>query len=279
MLLKGDEMKFMHTIILALCAANLVGSTVEEDAFLQDLMLIYESASENSDCVEDVEEGRILGRQNFTTSSELFGYQFPSNTPYARWSVESREAAFKSAVSRLSRKSIQQMTEDEISGVDSAFMFCLAMHYTNCLEEACAVVCRTNSPARWSAHDYLFDLAIPSFEMNAIALSISMNAVDYTKSERRKYVGGYLTRLLSSSVADEVRQDAASRFYSTRSIHELYYELNPLLISADSNYATSTNQLSFALEALSLQNIEGRRKIYFQSITNRLGRTLAPQVD
>lgn len=264
---------FAALVCAAVCLAH---TEAEEDAFLQDLMQIYDMSSENADCIEDVAEGRVDGQVRFLTALDLFEYQFRPDVPYANWSVELRESAFKNAVRRLSQKTASQMSEDEISSLDLVFVFCQAVNYTNCLEEAHAIVCGTNSPARWSAHDYLFDLSVPSIVMNEVALTISTNVVDYNKSERRKYIERYVTNLLRSDVVDEVRRDAASRFYSTRAIHELYYELNPLLISVDSNYDTSTNQLYFALEALRLPNIEGRRKSYFEAITNRLGRAIAP---
>lgn len=248
----------------------------EEDACVRELVRAYEGAVENSDCVEeDVPEGEDEG-WDYPTINHLFATQLGPRCVSTAWTAEERRQAFENYMSRLSSKDRRQMSQGDIVECTLAFSICSRFGYTNCLSSAEAVVQSECAPEKDMAFRFLCENNEPSVAMNGISHLVATNTNEFCRYDRHHYVGNYLKKVSRLSSESIVLTNAIAQFYATRQVHNLYYELDELFLAKDPSFANSTNRYALALEALTASEQTSFTKAHYQSITNRLGRAIAP---
>lgn len=257
-------------IALLLCSSlNTWSDTLGlDEIFVQCLMRAYAMAPENTDCLTDEKEPDFQPR--FRTADDLYNLAFPTNIPFANWSLSYRRSVMENWLRRIADKDPSQITSEQDRLAGEVITFYNVESITNCTEAIRRLGIRTTKLAHEGAYQYIFTYDIPSIEMNEFVVVYATNRVSHGESSRHEYAGGYLGKLLQNTVLPGVRQDAAARFYPTRAQHHLYYELDPLLVATWPDYATSTNRLHFAEEALTSPEVDGYWATYFESVTNQL---------
>lgn len=241
----------------------------EEDACVRSLVLAYEGAPENSDCVEiDVPEEEDESWR-FPTIDHLFGCTMWHTDVGATWTPEERREAFEHYMSRLSTKDRREMTSVEISTCGFAFDICQRFAYTNCLFDARGVLENEYAPEKRSALYYLYHCSEPSIEMNEMTLFVVTNMTAFSNSERYFTLKTYCQKMAQIPSSSPVFTNALERFVSRRAQHRLYRPLDTILLASDSAYETSTNRYALAVEALQYTNPTSQNADFFRSITNR----------
>lgn len=240
-----------------------------EDLFVDQLMLAYAMAPENSDCLTDEDEDDGNFQPLFPTADALLNFSFPSNMPYASWTPAQRMEVIERYMRRIAEREMD-LSKYENQLAASVLAFCNYKNVTNCQDSARTIIRRRDGYLQCCALEYVFCKGVPSLEINALALEISTNRAAFSEFRRHEYSGNYIKNLSETNVPMAIRQDAAERFYPTRAQHHLYYELDPLLVATWPDYATSTNRLYLAEEALTSPETKGYRKTHFESVTNQL---------
>lgn len=248
----------------------------EEDACVRELVRAYEGAVENSDCVEeDVPEGEDEG-WDYPTINHLFATQLGPRCVSTAWTAEERRQAFENYMSRMALKDRRQMSEDETLTCIFAFDICERFEYTNCLAAAKAVILSEHAPRQDQAIDFFFKFVEPSAEATDTAVFMATNTAAFSRSNRYYALKAYCQKVAQLPTTSPIFTNAIERLNASRTAHTLYRPLDNLFIARDPMYETSLNRYELAIEALRYAKPNTPNERYFQSITNRLGRTLAP---
>lgn len=240
-----------------------------EDLFVDQLMQVYAMAPENSDCLDEDDEEDDDFQPLFPTAEALLNFSFPSNMPYASWTPAQRLEVLERYIRRISERETD-ISRYEYELTEAVIRFCDGKNVTNCLNSARMIIRRRDGSLQYCALEYVFGKCVPSLEINSFAHEISTNRTSFSEFRRHEFSGKYIKSLCETNVSIAIRQDAAARFYPTRAQHHLYYELDPLLVATWPDYATSTNRLHFAEEALTSPEVDGYWATYFESVTNQL---------
>lgn len=263
-------------ICIVCCRGNVLAHTeAEEDACVKALVEAYQCAPENSDVV-NADADETLVEPWFPTIDSLFSCLLDADDVGEAWSPEERRVAFENYMSRLSISDRRQMTRTQQSTCLWAISICNAYGYTNCLQSAKDIVQAEYAPQKDIALKFLFRYAEPSLEMNDLTWFVVTNAVDYRAAQRNICFEKYLEKIAQLPMVSMVRTNMVERIDSGRNTHRFYRTLDTFLLATDSSYETSTNRYALAVEALQYANPTSRNAEFFRSITNRLGRTLAP---
>lgn len=268
-----------RTVLILMCgfsAVCLAHTEAEEDACVRELVRAYEGAVENSDCVEeDVPEGEDEG-WDYPTINHLFATQLGPRCVSTAWTAEERRQAFENYMSRLSSKDRRQMSEDEILTCDYVFNICERFDYTNCLAAAKSVIVNEYAPERDSAVGFYFKHIEPSIEATDTAVFMATNIAAFSRSDRYYALKAYCQKVAQLPPTSSVFTNALERLDASRTAHMLYRPLDNLFIARDPTYEISSNRYELAIEALRYAKPNTPNERYFQSITNRLGRAIAP---
>lgn len=261
-------------LIFASSAVGLAHTEAEEDAFVDALVEVYQGAPENSDCIED--EDAEPEPWMFTTMDSLLSCSIGERETGASWTLEDRRIAFDHYMSRMALKDRRQMSEDEILTCVFAFDICERFGYTNCLAAAKAVILSEHAPRQDQAIDFFFKFVKPSAEATDTAVFMATNTAAFSRSDRYYALKAYCQKVVQLPPTSSVFTNALERLNATRTAHTLYRPLDNLFIARDPTYEISSNRYELAIEALRYAKPNTPNERYFQSITNRLGRTLAP---
>lgn len=256
-----------------MCQAH---TEAEEDAFVDVLVEVHQADPINSDCISEKESEDIDPNLTFSTIDQLFACPIWNNRTGSGWSPDERRVAFEHYMSRLATKDRRQMSRSEMSTALFAFVICEHFGYTNCLSAARAVILSEYAPRQDQAIDFFFNFVEPSVEATDTAVFMATNTATFSRSDRYYALKAYCQKVAQLPPTSSVFTDALERLNASRTAHTLYRPLDNLFIARDPTYETSSNRYELAMEALRYAKPNTPNERYFQSITNRLGRTLVP---
>lgn len=237
--------------------------------YVEALMELVSASPEWEDCIDDVSTNTI--EVLYPTMEDLFRYEMPSNYFGHGWSVQVKRQAFDGYLATLCITNGAILTANEMSLGVRALLCCRDKKYTNSITVAKNILKNSGSPYSRYAIELMLDMCRPTLEMNAIVLSVLTNHTSMTLHDRCTTMSSYLNVLGKEDEDDLlVKTNAASMFFSSRSLIENRVAVDRFMLSTYDDYATSSNRFLFANEVLSIPVISPNERAYFSSITNEI---------
>ena len=191
------------------------------------------------------------------------------------WTLDEKKVAFDWYLATLGTNDCVAMSDWDRNIVHAALVQCKSLHHTNCASAMKALVLNPRGIYKQRAIELAIEFCDLDAGLTSFAETVMTNSQAYTLMERSTASCHYADRLMTFSATNAVqvtaRDNAVRMFYRNRMGEPVATEIvDRLFEKYIGGYETSSNRLTFAVNAIAFPDCDLDDKSYFTSVTNQL---------
>ncbi len=191
------------------------------------------------------------------------------------WTLDEKKAAFDWYLTTLGTNDCVTMSDWDRNLVHAALVQCKSLHHTNCAPAMKALILNPRGIYKQRALELAIEFGNIDASLTSFTETVITNSQVYSLMERSTaschYADRLMTFLATNAVQIMARDNAVRMFYRNRMGEPVATEIvDRLFKKYIGGYETSSNRLTFAVNAIAFPDCDPDDKRYFTSVTNQL---------